>query len=160
MCTHICIYIHSSLYCQHSWQLESFVFLICGFSRGHSQNIHCVTLSLFLKQKKRPLTEKWLTFFLNHTSIIFLIVSKVKSEKWNIYKGTLWSFHMKESKTDNTVKNTLPLFYFSLSVHSSSSAVVGIPDAPWAGVWKMTPQQIVLRLNCVQQILKILVHGK
>ena len=70
----------------------------------------------------------------NNKSIFSLIVSEVKSEKQNIYKVTIWSFTWRSLKLIIRSGMHSYCFYFPLPEHSSSSAVEGVPDVPWAGI--------------------------
>lgn len=65
------------------------------------------------------------------TKVFSLIVSEVKSEKCNIYNGTIGSCTL---RSPTLIIQSGMHFYLPLSEHSSSSAVMGTPGIPWAGI--------------------------
>lgn len=109
------------------WIQGKLYILVYIFSQPLS---HCITLAWFFvsgKLKKVINCFKCKKYILPHS---------LRGEIWKAKHFQRYNliFHMKESNVANTGRNAPLLFLFPLPEHSSSSAVVGIPDAPWAGI--------------------------
>lgn len=132
-----------------------------------SKTFYCLSVASYKETHKVSTVSHWLgsLYLESWKSRLFQITKHILSHG---LRGEIWKakhlqrhnliFHMKESKVDNKVGNVLLLFLFSLSWVFFQLSCCGHPWCSLSRCFKGI-HQIVLRLNCVQEILGILVHS-